>query len=363
MKVNEDTAWPVSGIVADRRFFDHVPREGHPESPRRLEKVYSMIDALTPADKVVRIPARMASEDEILLVHSESHLRTIAATAGRSPGALTPDTHVSADSYAVARLAVGSLIDAVRQVVGRQVANAFALVRPPGHHAERNRALGYCLFNNIAIAAAVARRELGLERILIVDWDVHHGNGTQHIFERDPSVLFFSTHQYPHFPKTGFFTETGIGPGEGYTINIALPKGYGDAEFVAIYRRVLQPVTEEFRPELILVSAGFDIHTADPMGAMTLTPEGFAALTQLLLRIADECCNGRLVLTLEGGYHADALAASVQSVIRTLSGNTRLDLDAMAAGANPKKLRYVLDRCLQVHRRYWISLAPKEAPV
>jgi acetoin utilization deacetylase AcuC-like enzyme len=208
----------------------------------------------------------------------------------------------------------------------------------------------------VAIGALVARRVLGLERVMVVDWDLHHGNGTQHIFERDPSVFFFSSHQYPHYPGTGLMIETGLGSGEGTTMNIPLRRGCGDGEFMAIYHQILEPVARSFAPELILVSAGIDIHGADPLGGMTVTPAGFAGLTRMILRIADQNCSGRAVFCLEGGYHADALTDSVLAIIDELTGRTRTDVNAMADRAEPGRLNPIMYRCIHTHKRYWKTL-------
>jgi acetoin utilization deacetylase AcuC-like enzyme len=212
--------------------------------------------------------------------------------------------------------------------------------------------MGYCIFNNVAIGAMAARKNLGLARVMVVDWDLHHGNGTQHIFERDPSVFFFSSHQFPHYPGTGHFTETGLGPGEGTTMNVPLGRGCGDGEFAAIYQRLLGPAVRSFKPQLILVSAGFDIHAADPLGGMKVTPAGFAGLTRLILDLARQACAGRVVFCLEGGYHADALADSALAMIDELTGRTSTNVDAMAAKADPGRLNTILARCIHTHQRF-----------
>ena len=279
-----------------------------------------MLDEDGLSDHLVTIPPRRADEEEILMVHSRTYLKQVAATQKKEHGALAQDTLTSSGSYEAALFAAGGLFEIIRRVVAGEFANGFALVRPPGHHAERHRARGYCLFNNVALGAVYAQRHLGLERVLIVDWDVHHGNGTQHAFEDDPSVLFFSIHQFPHFPGTGLFTETGIGPGEGYTVNIPLPGGYGPGEYVSLLERALRPLALEFKPDLVLVSAGFDTHPSDPLGNMRVSSEGFAAMTRVLMEIADTSCRGRLVCTLEGGYDLPSLKACVRAVLMEMAG-------------------------------------------
>jgi acetoin utilization deacetylase AcuC-like enzyme len=342
-----------TGIVKDRRYLNHLTPDDHPETPRRLEVIYAMLEEADMRERFVEIPPRPARRDDILMVHTAAHFDKLAATAGQDAAALTPDTLTSAQSFDTALLAAGGLLEAVKIVTAGELRNAFALIRPPGHHAEKSRAMGYCLFNNVAVAARYARNVLGLQRVLIVDWDVHHGNGTAHAFERDASVLFFSIHQYPHFPGTGYFTEAGIGPGEGYSVNVPIPRGYGDAEYAALFELLLRPLALEFRPDLILVSAGFDIHPADSMGRMHVTNPGFAALTRSLMDIADTCCGGRLVLALEGGYHIETIADSVKCVLNELSDITRADPAGMAADADRKKLAYVLKRSGHVHRHRW----------
>ena len=227
---------------------------------------------------------------------------------------------------------------------------------PRGHHAERSRAMGYCLLNAVAVGAVHARRTLGLDRVLVVDWDVHHGNGTQHAFEKDPSVLFFSMHQYPHFPGTGHFTETGIGPGEGYTVNAPMPKGCGDEAYAELMASLLGPVAGQFKPDLILVSAGFDSHRDDPLGAMTMTCAGFAGLTRILMDLARDLCRSRLVLCLEGGYHHQALAESVLSVLDELAGAGPTDLPEPGSRSESRRVARVRKRVVSVHRSFWKDL-------
>lgn len=216
--------------------------------------------------------------------------------------------------------------------------------------------MGYCLFNNVALGAMFARESLGLKRILIVDFDVHHGNGTQHFFEQDPWVLFFSTHQYPHFPGTGSFTETGLGRGEGYTVNIPLGKGYGDGEFIAIFEKLLRPIALEFEPDIILVSAGFDIHKSDPMGKMKITTKGFAGLTRSIMETAAICCGGKLVFSLEGGYNLKTIGKCVKVILNELAGHTLCSIPELTARASRKKFDHAFKRCRHVHKQFWKNL-------
>jgi acetoin utilization deacetylase AcuC-like enzyme len=342
-----------TGIVKGDIFLRHIPGEGCPDTPGRLKALYEMLDEPDMQGLFVDVPPRKAQKEDILLFHTPKYFEKIAETRGKSLVALTGDTHACEHSFDAALYATGGLLNAISGVVAGDLDNAFALIRPPGHHAEKSRAMGYCLFNHVAVGALFARRRLNLGRILIVDWDIHHGNGTQHAFERDPNVLFFSVHQARLFPGTGSFIETGSGPGEGYTINLPIPKGYGNAEYATIFERLLAPVAEQFEPDLILVSAGFDTHREDTMGGMHLTADGFAAITASIKRTADRVCQGKLVMSLEGGYHSEALSESVKAVLKEMAGMTRTDIDAMASGADKKKMAYVVRRCIDVHRHSW----------
>ena len=349
------------GIVRDELFLRHVPAEGHPESPGRLQAVYAMLDRPDMNGRFTLIPPRRATSQEILMAHAERYLKKIRATAGKESCALTRDTFTSPHSCDAALQAVGGLLEAVSLVAGGSLAAAFALTRPPGHHAERSRAMGYCLFNNVALAAMFARRRLGLRRVLIVDWDLHHGNGTQHLFENDDSVLYFSIHQRRIFPGTGLFTETGRGRGEGYTVNVPLPGGYGDAEYAALFERLLRPVATAFSPDIILVSAGFDTHHRDPLGGMVMTADGYAVLTRSLMNMAQACCDGRLVFTLEGGYNTAALTESVKAVLGELADLTRHDPREAMTGAVSKRVNYAVHRVTHVHGRLWTTLGESDA--
>jgi len=345
-----------TGVVIDQRFVDHDTSPGHPESPERLAMLIDLVLRLqTDLNLTVMSPVP-ATTDEILLVHSPRYLEQVAATQYREQTFLTPDTIASPKTFQTALLSCGAVITAIKAIVAGTIENGAVFVRPPGHHAEQGRAMGYCIFNNVAVGAMYARKVMGLPKVLIVDFDVHHGNGTYHIFERDPSVLFFSTHQYPLFPGSGLFTETGSGSGEGYSINIPLSKGYGEAEFTAIFMKILKPVAREFKPDLILVSAGFDIHRSDPLGKMTVTAKGFGPITASIMDIAKENRAG-LVFVLEGGYHIRALKKSVGTMLRVLSGETESKYPVVAAAADKKKTNQVIHRCCHVHRAFWKELS------
>ncbi|MEI7590837.1 MAG: histone deacetylase, partial [Deltaproteobacteria bacterium] len=303
----------------------------------RLQSVHAMIDSPEMRSRFVMIEPRFATEAELKMGHTQSYIDTVAETAEQNHTWLDPDTETSPHTYTTAQLAVGGIFNAVDAVVNGKVNNAFALVRPPGHHAHARGAAGFCVFSNIAIGAKYAMKKYGYERILIVDWDLHHGDGTQEAFYDSKNVLFFSSHQYPYYPGSGSVNEIGAGDGLGYTINVPLVAGAGDAEYLKIYQQVLVPVAMAFKPELILVSAGFDIYFMDPLGGMKITPDGFSYLTRLVMEIANACCNGKVVFCLEGGYHLAGLTASVKSVLMEMSGETNASqkfLTMFAQGAS-----------------------------
>ena len=275
--------------------------------------------ALDPlADRVRRLAPREATPDELLRAHGREYLDALARVEGRS-GQLDPDTYASPRSVEVARLAAGSLVEASLRVAGGEAKRAFAALRPPGHHAERAAPMGFCLFNNVAVAAQALRAQAGVERIAIVDWDVHHGNGTQHLFEAERDVLFVSLHQFPFYPGTGALDEQGSGAGLGSTVNFPLAEGCGDAEYGQLFDELLVPMLLAFRPQIVLVSAGFDAHARDPLGGMNVSTAGFAGFAARLCAVADDVAGGRIVLALEGGYDLEALGESVAAVVGVLA--------------------------------------------
>ncbi|MEZ5320298.1 MAG: histone deacetylase [Vicinamibacterales bacterium] len=301
-------------LYGSHRFTEHVPPPGHPERPERAELFDDLAAAFRAGGGVVREP-RPATREELLRVHTAAHVDRIDAVEGR-PSMIDADTFTSPDTVEVARLAAGAAVDAALEA-WRDEARTLALVRPPGHHAEPDRAMGFCFFNNIAVAAA-ALRAAGAARVAIVDIDVHHGNGTQAAFYEDPTVLFVSSHQFPYYPGTGAEDEIGRGAGEGYTLNLPLPAGTGDAEYERVYATVVLPALERFRPDIVLVSAGFDAHERDPLGQMRLTTGGYLHLVTLLDDAAARLCRHRLALVTEGGYDLDALRACLEGAIRVL---------------------------------------------
>ena len=342
-----------TGIVQDLRYADHCADPSNPECPERVTELYSMLQEPEMRGIFQDIPPRPAEKEELLQVHSPKLLQRLENTGGRAGTYLDSDTQVSPFSHDTALLAAGGLCRAIELVLTGKLDNALALVRPPGHHAERSKAMGFCLYNNVAVGVRYAQSRLGLGRILVVDWDLHHGNGTQHCFEDDPSVLFFSIHQSASYPGSGRFSETGKGRGKGRTVNIPLRAGCGDAEYVSILEKILRPIALEFEPELILVSAGFDIHLNDPLGGMRVTSRGFAGLTRSILTTADHCCGGKVVMTLEGGYNLDGLRDSVKAVVREMAGLQVTDIENITAGVDAKILAYLLWRVRRNHGRYW----------
>jgi acetoin utilization deacetylase AcuC-like enzyme len=268
------------------------------------------------------VPARPASEEEIGLIHDESLIRQIRDTKGKDRTWLDGDTMTSSQSYDAACMAVGGVLELADAVISGKVDNGFALVRPPGHHAEADKAMGFCLFNNIAIGAKYVQKTHGMGKVMIVDFDVHHGNGTQSSFYDDPSVLYVSTHRYPFYPGSGWYTEVGRDEGEGYTINIPMAYGMGDDDYMYAFSTVIAPAARLFRPEIILVSAGFDIHRHDPLGGMSVTEAGVAGMTRMLMEMAKSSCNGMLIFVLEGGYNVKGLSDSVEAVIKELRINS-----------------------------------------
>ncbi|HEY6213502.1 MAG TPA: histone deacetylase [Vicinamibacterales bacterium] len=303
-------------LVHTERFAEHQTPPGHPERSERAEVMDVVVDRWREKGTEVVAP-REATREQLLRVHDTDYVRRISETAGRA-AALDPDTYTSPESYEIALLAAGAVVDGVERVMAGSHRAAVAVVRPPGHHAERDRAMGFCLFNNIAVGAAHARH-LGARKVAIVDYDVHHGNGTQHIFEIDSSVMYISTHQYPYYPGTGAADEVGREAGRGFTVNLPLEAGAIDEDYQHVFDRVVVPVLTQFEPDLILVSAGFDAHANDPLGGMRLTTPAFGAMTAALRRVAEECCRGRLVAVTEGGYDLQALAASLDAAVTALA--------------------------------------------
>jgi acetoin utilization deacetylase AcuC-like enzyme len=301
----------------------------HVEVAARLEAITLYMEETGLKDKLALIEPRPATVDEIALVHDKGYIKEVEEASAKGGDWLDPDTVTTADSYQAALYAAGGLIRATEAVVEGEVNGAFALVRPPGHHAVAKQAMGFCLFNNIAIAARYALEKYDLERVLIVDFDVHHGNGTQAAFYDDPRVMYISTHEHPFYPGTGMLEETGSGEGKGSNLNVPLPAGCGDDEYLDVFEKILVPAARRYKPRLILASAGYDGHWADPLAMMRVSVSGYARMTSVIKELAAELCQGRLALTLEGGYNLKALAASVEATFDVLLGG---DVDDVIGG-------------------------------
>jgi acetoin utilization deacetylase AcuC-like enzyme len=340
---------PPTLLLTDPLFLKHDPGQGHPESPARLRSILSVL-ARTPVGGTQVGQPRPATEAELAWVHTPELRKHLLGLAGER-AAIDPDTQASEDTYDAAVLAAGAAVQAVDEVMAGRARNAFALVRPPGHHAEPGRAMGFCFFNNAAIAAEAARRQ-GAERVLVLDWDVHHGNGTQAAFYGRRDVLYQSVHQYPYYPGTGAAFEVGQGEGQGFTVNCGLPGGATDADYAAIFDGLFLPIAQAFRPELVLVSAGFDAHRNDPIGGMMLSERCFAAMCSAMKSLANSVCGGKLVLLLEGGYSLEGLSQSVHACVEVLAGRG----DSFASGETTSDSMHALAQSRQALRPYWPML-------
>jgi acetoin utilization deacetylase AcuC-like enzyme len=322
-KKNEQERTQVSlptGLVFHPDYLKHDSGAGHPESKERLSALMAHLEKKGLFAQLKEIRPRPAPVEWIEEIHDSSYIKKVERLCEDDGGMLDPDTHVGTESYGAALLAAGGVIAAVDAVMNKKIKNAFCAVRPPGHHAERGKAMGFCIFNNVAVGARYVQKRWGLGKILIVDWDVHHGNGTQSIFWDDPSVLYFSTHQFPYYPGTGSENEVGGGEGEGFTFNMPMFAGSGDLEYVEAFENIFYPLALKFSPEFVFVSAGFDAHQDDPLAAINLSEAGYKKLTQVILKLASKCCEGRLVSVLEGGYDLRSLSISVEKHIRALMG-------------------------------------------
>ena len=312
-----------AGLVYDPIYLEH-DTGAHVENSQRLVSIMSHLEETGMKERLISFSPRLASIEEVEMVHAPEYVFRIKGMAENGGGWLDPDTVMCPRSYEVALYAVGGVLSAVEKVMAGEVDSAFALVRPPGHHATCNRAMGFCIFNNVAIAAKFALANFNIERILIIDFDVHHGNGTQEAFYGDPKVLYFSTHQYPFYPGTGWLDETGTGEGKGYTVNFPMAAGWGDEQYLRAFNEVLVPVAKKFQPQLILVSAGFDPHWADDIAMMQMSVTGFAQIAKILKQLAIELCQGHLILTLEGGYNLQVAASGTKAIFDVLLGNTEI---------------------------------------
>ena len=312
---------------------------GHPESPERLMHIDRALDASGMRGRLCRLDPKPLSLEHLRRVHDVQYVNGIERVARSGGGGLKgrgDETYVAADSYEAMLMASGGLVTAMEAVLRGEFDNAFALVRPPGHHAFKGHGEGFCLINNVAIAAATARSDFAVERILIVDFDVHHGNGTQAIFYDDPRVLFFSTQQWGIYPGTGHWSERGAGPGVGYTVNVPMLPGWGDVMYARAFEDLLTPLARRFEPQIILVSAGYDAHWTDQLGSMQLSVAGYFNLTRTLVDLSRELCRGRLVLTLEGGYGLQGLAYGVVATFAALLGDA-VFVDPVGPSPHPER--------------------------
>ncbi|MCJ7619723.1 MAG: histone deacetylase [Anaerolineae bacterium] len=332
-----------TAYVYDPSYLEHN-RPGHVECRERLETTIQVLDQRGLLEKLAQIQPAPVPAEHLLAVHHEHYVKLARDVAERGGGNLDSDTYLNGRSYEVALLAAGGLLNLVDAILDGKADNGFALVRPPGHHALPGRGMGFCLFNNVAVAAQYALKHRGLSRILIADFDLHHGNGTQEMFYTTDSVMYFSTHQYPYYPGTGHWSEIGAAAGEGFTVNVPLLAGVGDEGYERIFDEILYPIAERYLPEFILVSAGFDAHWRDPLGMMQVSAAGYGSLAGILKQMADELCDGRLAFTLEGGYDLQGLAHSIAAVLQALLGE---DIDD-PLGPSPRPSTSVDDMIIHV---------------
>lgn len=349
-----------TAIFKSDLFLMHDPGPNHPERVDRLRVIYNFLERPEIKAKFVFPEFSAATIEQIEMNHEPALIQRVASTAGKAYDFLDQDTATSAQSYEAALSAAGSVMEGVDLLVAGEIDNGFALVRPPGHHAEKDRSMGFCLFNNIAVAANYAIKKHGLERVMIVDWDLHHGNGTQFSFYNSASVLYLSTHQYPYYPGTGALQEAGVGDGEGFTVNVPLPGGLGNTDYASIFNDIVIPVGRVYRPQLVLISAGFDIYHGDPLGSMAVGRAGFSYMTRSLVALAEEVCDGKILVTLEGGYNLKGQRDGALAVLSELLG-APLDDGAeyflsddeynefLKAGATHD----AVDRAYQATKRYW----------
>jgi acetoin utilization deacetylase AcuC-like enzyme len=345
---------PKAGLIYDPVYLKH-DTGAHPENAGRLEAILQVLEEYGIRERLVKIDPVPAAKDQLALYHTPAYIDRIEAFGAKGGGHLDGDTVMSRDSYRAAVMAAGGVITAVDQVMQGKVDNAFALVRPPGHHAEKARAMGFCIFNNVAVAALYAKKQYGLKRILILDWDVHHGNGTQDAFAEDPQVLYFSTHQQGNFPGTGWVSDTGRGAGEGYTVNVPLAKGTGDSGFYYLFTRLFEPIARQFNPELVMISAGFDAHHADPLAGLELTVNGYSQMAEIVRQVVNDTCGGKVVMALEGGYALGTVGYAAAAVLNVFGDfGCKIDEPGMA----PRNImlpqsRISVDEAIKVQSRYW----------
>ncbi|MGB2697188.1 MAG: histone deacetylase [Candidatus Zixiibacteriota bacterium] len=309
-----------TGFIYHQDYLKHNTGERHPENSRRLVHLLEHLRDTEIWKELELIKPHNPSPKWIKLVHSSDYIKSIEEACKNGVEMLDADTIISSDSYNVALLAVGGVLAGVDAVIKKRVENVFCAVRPPGHHAEHERAMGFCIFNNVAVATRYVQKKHDLKKVLIVDWDAHHGNGTQNAFYQDPSVYYFSVHQFPHYPGTGREDEIGEKEGTGFTLNMPMAAGSGDVEYLEAFENILYPAAKQFSPDFVLISAGFDGHKDDPLSNLNLTAEGYKNLTQIIMDLSKECCQGKVVSVLEGGYNLKVFSESVEAHLTALTG-------------------------------------------
>ncbi|NIP30093.1 MAG: histone deacetylase [Candidatus Dadabacteria bacterium] len=338
------------GIIKDDIFLKHSNGPGHPECPERLENIYKSLEISGLMNNLILLDFNKATEDQIISVHTKPYYDLIKSTSGIEFTQLDADTSACEVSFKAALKGSGGLITSVDSILKNDIESSFVFCRPPGHHAEKDRAMGFCLFNHIAVGAAHLLNKHKLERILIIDWDVHHGNGTQNIFFDSDKVLYFSVHQFPYYPGTGSLKELGYDKGLGYTFNVPVPSMLGDNDYLRIFTELLQPVVRQYKPEFILISAGFDAYFIDPLGGMNLTIEGFSKLTRFVLDLSDEVCDGNIAFLLEGGYNIAEMGPIINNVIEEILDlkNSGTDFDI-----NNTNCAHTIDTVKEAYSRFW----------
>jgi len=343
----------IVGLVYHPDYLIHTQAQ-HPERKERLEYLLAALSEQAVKERVSFINPAPATVDQLSRVHERSHIHFVEEACRQGRRFIDMDTYIVPQSYSVALLAAGGALAGLKTIMeDGHIKQVFAFTRPPGHHAERGRAMGFCLFNNIAVAAAAARQEYGLKRVAIVDWDVHHGNGTEQIFFEDPAVLFISVHQSPAYPGTGQISDVGRGAGAGYNINIPLPGGSGDADYLLCLEKVIVPVLDCFKPEILLISAGQDAYCQDPLAGMDLTIQGYYRMAEILSGVAERCCDGRVLLCLEGGYHLTGQAGAVRQVLNAVGG-WGLPVEAQSSASKPSAAAVRrLDEVITVQKKFW----------
>ncbi len=346
----------TTAVFYDPIYLEHDTGHGHPERPERLETTMQLLEEVGLSDKVRIISPRDAGVDEMGLVHPRGYIAKVKSVAESGGGWLDPDTHVGARSYAAALKSTGALLEGLERMFSGDIDNAFCMVRPPGHHATAERGMGFCLFNNNAVAARFALQEFGVSRVFILDWDAHHGNGIQDIFYDDDKVLYISLHQYPHYPGTGGADEVGIGPGEGYTVNFPLPARSGEEIYLAAFDQVIMPIARQYEPELVLISAGYDGHFSDLLCSMLLRGNSYAEMAARLKDLAEESSGGKMMAALEGGYNLTGIAISMADTIAVMAGEEiRVEEDTGADTIFPSSRRgmEIVESTRETFSNYW----------